>query len=72
MSSSITPELAAGLRSVLVYGADLQAFDVLATLIGTGVDAGDSAVCRLESCLSMLGIRDEGATSTGVPNSTDW
>jgi hypothetical protein len=46
MSSSITPELAAGLRSVLVYGADLQAFDVLATLIGTGVDAGESTAFR--------------------------
>lgn len=47
MSSSITPELAAGLRSVLVYGADLQAFDVLATLIGAGVDAGEPAACSL-------------------------
>lgn len=39
-ASNITPDLAAGLRSVLVYGADLHAFDVLATLIAAGVDAG--------------------------------
>lgn len=40
MASSITPDVAASLRSVLVYGAGLHAFDTLATLIEAGVDAG--------------------------------
>lgn len=40
MASSITPDVAASLRSVLVYGAGLHAFDALATLIEAGVDAG--------------------------------
>jgi hypothetical protein len=39
-ASSITPEVAASLRSVLVYGADLHAFDALTTLIQAGVNAG--------------------------------
>lgn len=41
LASSITPDLAAGLRSVLVYGAGLQAFDALSALIQAGVDAGE-------------------------------
>jgi hypothetical protein len=41
MASSITPEVAASLRSVLVYGADLHAFDALTTLIEAGVNAGE-------------------------------
>jgi hypothetical protein len=62
MASSITPEVAASLRSVLVYGAGLHAFDALATLIEAGVDAGVSwqslrslpwlAAGRVDMCLS--------------------
>jgi hypothetical protein len=46
VASNITPELAASLHSVLVYGADLHAFDVLTTLIGAGVNAG----AAVEAC----------------------
>lgn len=43
LASSITPELADSLQSVLVYGADLQALDVLTSLISAGVNAGKHA-----------------------------
>lgn len=47
VASNITPELASSLHSVLVYGADLHAFDVLATLIGAGVNAGEAVAAHL-------------------------
>ena len=40
LASSITPDLAASLHSVLVYGADLHALDVLSSIIHAGVKAG--------------------------------
>lgn len=55
MASSITPVCSSSLRSVLVYGADLHAFDALATLIEAGVDAGGSFgkhTARLEHFMS--------------------
>lgn len=44
LASSITPQVADTLRSVLVYGADLHAFDVLGTLISAGVNAGEQGL----------------------------
>lgn len=44
LASSITAELAPTLRSVLVYGAGLHAYDVLQKLIKAGVDSGAAHV----------------------------
>jgi hypothetical protein len=47
---SISTEAAASLSSVLLYGADLQAFDVVAALTDAGVSPGGLA-CHCQNIL---------------------
>ena len=50
VNGNISPEAAAGLSSVLLYGADLQAFDVVTALTDAGVSAGRQGAQQASNC----------------------